>query len=226
MGQINHRTKSDMPQCTLKIDADLMQQLKDRTPKFMSVTAVANLLIHNALNEVDSPITLKTEPLAQLARERRGLNKEEEERVRALSLEGLPVPPAEQKLVDPALEVHTLLIRDFWKVKKGSKGDRAWKLLMTGCLAIQEKYGDAVLVAQLNEGTNAKWNGISLEKYEQYGLKPSHRPGQATEPPTKHPAYKVFRADDLGPEWGRTQDPEDWPESQTGGKGVLDPAAY
>ena len=123
--------------------------------------------------------------------------------MRALSLEGRRDPPSqsgEDRRPDE-LEEHTTLIRDFWKTKKGSKGDRAWSILQKGLLAIQEKYGDDVVSDQLEQGINGRWNGITLKNYEDWNSKRSHRPGQSPEPEVKHPAHKVFRASDLGPEW-------------------------
>ena len=98
-----NQPQSDMPQCTLKIDAGSNAAVKGQNAEIHVCDCSCEPLLHNALNEVDSPITLKTEPLAQLAREGRGLNKEEDERVRALSLEGLPIPPAAKKLADHGL---------------------------------------------------------------------------------------------------------------------------
>ena len=54
---------------------------------------------------------------------------------------------------------------------------------------------------QLEQGINGRWNGITLKNYEEFGVSRSHRPGQSPEPEVKHPAHKVFRASDLGPEW-------------------------
>ena len=71
-----------------------MELLKAKTPKYLTVTGVANLLLAQALENVDTVITLKTERSLSSLRESEVFNKEEEERVRALSLEGLPIPPA------------------------------------------------------------------------------------------------------------------------------------
>ena len=172
-------------QSTLKIDPKVMELLKARTPSCASLTSIANLLLLSAL-ESETPLIKLGKPSSSLSslREREVLpskSLEEEERVRALSLEGLPIPPAAaDKVIDPALEAHSLLIRDFWKTKKGSKGERAWQILQSGLKAIQEKYGDNVVHEQLEQGISARWNGITLKNYEQYEAKRSHRPGQTS----------------------------------------------
>nr|BAR35320.1 hypothetical protein [uncultured Mediterranean phage uvMED] len=94
-------------------------------------------------------------------------NKEEEERACALSVDDQPTQ-AKRRELDPSLEHLRPLILDFWRVKGGSKGDRPWQLLQTGLKAIQERYGEDVARQQLEEGINAKWQGISLARFEQF----------------------------------------------------------
>ena len=69
------------------------------------------------------------------------------------------------RTIPAALEPLAGLINDFFRVKKGSKGEVAWKLLMTNLSKIREKYGDGVVAAQLELAINGKWAGITLERY-------------------------------------------------------------
>ena len=109
-------------------------------------------------------------------------------------------------------------IRDFWKVKKGSKNRTAWNRQMTQLIAMLDKYGPRVVGEQLDEGAlKGTWQAITVKQYEQWG-KPKNN---GFEPMQNHPAQKVFKASDLGPEWERNL-----PPSATGGKGVLDPGAF
>jgi hypothetical protein len=73
-----------------------------------------------------------------------------------------------------SLARHEREIKEFWKVKKGSKGETAWKLLNTELTKLQERYGDAVVEEQLQLAINGKWAGIRLSNYEQY--KPANAP--------------------------------------------------
>jgi hypothetical protein len=75
-----------------------------------------------------------------------------------------------------SLARHEELVTEFWKVKKGSKGETAWKLLMTELTKIQERYGDAVVEEQLQLAINGKWAGIRLSGYEQYKPKDAPAP--------------------------------------------------
>ena len=69
------------------------------------------------------------------------------------------------------LFAHTDLIREFWRIKGGSKSDTAWKLLMTELGKIQDSYGDKDLREQLELGINGKWKGITLRNYENFSTK-------------------------------------------------------
>lgn len=189
-----------MSTTTIRVDSDLLRRIESSKPSYLSATGFFQLLAEQALTQGLTHVTTLSEPSPQAGTPKgRGelLNKEEEERVRALSLEGMPIPPAQGKPVDPALEAHTTLIRDFWRTKKGSKGEQAWKLLQRGLKAIQAAYGDAVVREQLELAINGRWQSITLANYERF--KPQPKPWQ--QPETAHPASKVFKASDL-----------DWPE--------------
>ena len=82
------------------------------------------------------------------------------------------------------------LILEFWRVKKGSKGDTAWKLLITELQKLQAKHGDAVVQEQLQLAINGKWAGVRLAAYEQFK---APRGGPAMQPEVRHPASREFR---------------------------------
>ena len=63
---------------------------------------------------------------------------------------------------------HADLIFDFWRIKGGSKGDRAWSLLQTECTKIQQLHGDDVLSQQLELAINGKWKGVTLANLERF----------------------------------------------------------
>ena len=203
-----------MSYVNVRVHESLMQQIQARQLEWQTTTGVVNDLLASAL---DSTLTLgKPQPASGHPQRDKvlPLNKKDEERVRALSLEAMPVPPVKGKPIDPALELHCALIRDFWRTKKGSKGERAWKLLQTGLKAIQTAYGDSVVKEQLELAINGRWASVTLANYERF--RPTKQSFDA--PQANHPAHKVFKADDLGPEW-------DIP-SATGGRGVLEPGAF
>ena len=106
-------------------------------------------------------------------------------------------------------------IRDFWKVKKGSKNTTAWARQMTQLIAILKKHGARALGEQLDEAAlKGTWQAITLKNYEQWGQ--ANKKPWEQEPESKHPAFKDAREiiKERGKEW-------DIP-SATGGRGVLD----
>ena len=154
----------------VRIDTEVLQRLEGIKPRYITMTGFLSQI---AEEHIDSSFKLrKPSPASGDPKEAKGgevsLNKEDKERVRALSLEGMPIPPAQGKAIDPALEAHTTLIRDFWRTKKGSKGEQAWKLLQTGLTAIQAAYGDAVVKEQLELAINGRWQSITLANYEKF----------------------------------------------------------
>lgn len=185
-----------MSTTTIRVDSDLLRRIESNKPNYLSATGYFQLLAEQALTQGLTGGTTLSEPSPQAGTPKgRGelLNKEDKERVRALSLEGMPIPPAQGKPVDPALEAHTTLIRDFWRTKKGSKGEQAWKLLQRGLMAIQAAYGDAVVKEQLELAINGRWQSITLANYERF--KPQPKPWQ--QPEAAHPASRVFTAADF-----------------------------
>ena len=219
-----------MPAINVRVDRDLYTQLKAQKPHFLSDAAYLNLVISQA---VDTGFRLgkPTPPQGAAVLPSNQSNKEELNTSKAVNSNACALFVEEKisprqagtnprlngyiKDLPEELKPHGDLIRDFWRVKKGSKGDRAWSLLQTGLKAIQAADGDDAVKQQLELAINAKWASITFANYEQF--KPKPKPWEK-EPETKHPAYKVFKASDQGSEW-------DIP-SATGGKGVLDPGAF
>ena len=96
-----------------------------------------------------------------------------------------------ERLIPPSLEVYSDLINDFWRVKGGSKGDRAWNLLIGQLLKIQKIYGNETLEAQIELAVNGKWKGITVANLERFSL-PDKKGKQE---PHRHPASRVFTAE-------------------------------
>lgn len=72
------------------------------------------------------------------------------------------------KPMAPDLELHRDLVAAFWKIKKGSKGDIAWKLLCTELLKFHHNLGPAAVEEQLTLAINGKWAGISYNRHLQF----------------------------------------------------------
>jgi hypothetical protein len=105
-------------------------------------------------------------------------------------------PPPFRFVVPPDLEWCKEPLLTFWKEgKSGKKSKHAAALLFGGLRSISEKYGQAVVLEQLELATAKGFDNITLRNYEQFGVatrKPGASPAQAE---MKHPAYKVFTAE-------------------------------
>lgn len=94
-------------------------------------------------------------------------------------------------LINKDLERHAELIKEFWKLKKGSRGPTAWTLLMNELLKLLKRHGHDVVDQQLQLAINGKWASVSCSRYEQF--KPSAK-GDPPHDQSKHPAGRVFTA--------------------------------
>ena len=201
-------------QSTLKIDPEVMSLLKQKTPKYLSVTGVANLLLQQALASEDAVLTLGS---VQGRDPSKAVNRKEEERagarevvlsesLRAEEVHNPSAPkrkPAACHKVDEELSAYEPQIRAYWAAKPKTKTAAAWKLLMRELNKINDQYGSDVLEEQLLQAEANRWQSITLKNYEQFGVKQAHRPGQSPEPEFKHPAHQVFTAAEQfsKPEW-------------------------
>ncbi|WP_438983920.1 hypothetical protein [Vulcanococcus sp.] len=145
----------------LFLDDGFAEDIKAKKPKSLSLSAFCALLIEQAL---DSACTLGVPSASEGTTSNSSTLKK----------------PSIDKSINGAIEQHKDLIRQFWKVKKGSKGDVAWKLLQTELGKLQDAYGDAVVAEQLQLAINGKWAGVSAARYEQF--KPQ---GKAVTPPPR-----------------------------------------
>jgi hypothetical protein len=111
------------------------------------------------------------------------LSTRQEKQPKSAAFAAIPLP-AELEAVR-----HTFV--QFGKVKKGDRGDHGAKLAATGLRKIGEKYGWDVAREQLDLAINNRWAGISLSNYEKFLPKAA----AAAQPETRHPAYRVFTAE-------------------------------
>ena len=128
-------TRSPAVQTRIAIDQAILDRLDEIRPQYMDRTTFINF-------QLDSSLTLGARP-AGAGSLSKAVNKEEEERARA-ELINRPPTAAEKKpagdpftkktislelVPDDLLDDGALLI-DFWKVKKGTRSERAWNGLI------------------------------------------------------------------------------------------------
>ena len=151
----------------ISIDPSLLQRVEAEKPNYLDTTGYVNLLLNQAL---DAPGTLGPAKAGPSISNTSLVIKEEEERARVSNkTQSKKAPePAWEKDIPGSLFHHTELIRDFWRTKRGSKGQRAWTLLMGQLEAIQAKYGASVAQEQLELAINGRWQSVTLANYERF----------------------------------------------------------
>ena len=157
----------------LFLEDDFAESVKAKKPRSLSLSSFCALLIEQAL---DSAATLGAPDGTEGATSNS----------KSLSTS------KSNKSINGAIQQHEALIQEFWKVKKGSKGDIAWKLLQTELTKLQDAYGDAVVAEQLQLAINAKWAGISAARYEQF--KPQGK--TVTPPPRRRKTAAEIQAEE------------------------------
>jgi hypothetical protein len=168
------------------------------------------------LSGVDSGITLIKPSAPEGPRPRAECfisNKEEDIDVKIEKKKKSPKDPFTSKNLSPDLVPDALQdcadeIVEFWAVKKGTRSEGAATRLFNKL----EAMAPADRIKALNAATDAGWSSVYEPKPDNT---PQARNNYRAEPEFKHPAYRVFSG-------GQFEDEKDWPESQTGGKGVLD----
>ena len=108
--------------------------------------------------------------------------------------------------VPPDLDWCEQRILEFWEVKKKNKTENAASFLFAQLNAIKEKYGEQVVLDQLELATAEGFQSITMNKYEKLGL-PVANHKQTKEPEFKHPAYQEFKASDVYGDKGPTTNP-------------------
>ena len=200
----------------VEIDDDLHALAEQNCPKYLSVTGFINLIIDQSLDRVSrlptcragagNTFNVSRQPSPQSPLNEAGLNGPD------FQASGEAVPSKKKNSPEtlsltPPLEKFDELIREFFRLKKGSKSKTAWSHLMTGLTKIQDKYGDTVVEEQLMAAINGRWSGITLKNYEEFG-KPKPKPAWQQEPEMKHPAHRDFTAERLAAERAQREEEE------------------
>ena len=85
---------------------------------------------------------------------------------------------------------------EFWYEKGGKKSKQAATFLFNQLITMTEKYGQQVVLDQLELATAQGFDSITVKNYEQFGLTASKGTGKPQESELKHPASRVFTAKD------------------------------
>ena len=207
-----------MPRLTLTLEPELLDHLAQYKPKRQSLSAFCADLIEQNLLGLDRASKLPayrvgagntghtatetdSAPLPQQSwvEDRLSPEKTSTDLPSHIDLgdgvgrESEGTPRKGTKEVSGNLLAHDDLIRDFWRVKGGSKGDRAWSLLLTELGKIQDLHGDAVVRQQLELAINGKWKGVTLANLERFDA-PGGQRGQTGSAAPKTPQQLIVES--------------------------------
>ena len=161
----------------LEIDEDLFLKAEQHCPKYLSTTGFINLIIDQGLTSNLGAASLpayrvgagnhygvEAKPPLQFPPDLEVTNSP------ALTEAVSAVQPKSWKpiLLYAQLEKFEDLIFAFWRVKKGSKNEIAWKRLQNQLVKLLDVYGASVVEDQLELAINNKWHGVDFNKYEQF----------------------------------------------------------
>ena len=180
----------DTTRTQLTLHNSVLEPLKPYIPERKSLTQFVEDLLEKQIMAIDSGTTL-VKPSAREVLPLKAVNKEkdvdfslsaEEAHIPAKALEVVREGPAQkplfEKVIPSNLFPHKDLLMDFWRVKKGSRSERAWKLYMTEAQKIQSGYGDTALREQLEIAAAEEFDGFSLQNYEKFGRPATNVPTQ------------------------------------------------
>ena len=205
-------------QTRIAIDQAIIDRIDQIRPQYMDRTTFINFQLDSALTLEGEPASLPSFISSSSSKAVTSNARAFSEKLLAEEINHNPDRPAKAKkdpfsskrisaeLVPAELQQHADLIVDFWAIKKGTRTERAWNGLVNKLNGMTPEDQGKALAAAYDGG----WATV----YEPKADTPTQGKWKQAEPVTNHPAHKVFKADDLGPEW-------DVP-SVTGGKGVLE----
>jgi hypothetical protein len=163
-----------LAQLNFQIPDDLLARLDAQKPDYLDRKGFLCLLIDQAL---DTPVTLGVQSAAGTPSSSKA--------VKAVTSSKNISNKSFSLSFSAELEPSRDLIEEFWRIKKGSKGETAWKLLTTELLKIRSKHGNTVMREQLTLAINGKWQGITLKNYENFSAPKGHTPRQQEQGPAQ-----------------------------------------
>ena len=175
------------------LDKSLVDKIIAIKPKYITTNGFINTLLEDAYNDRVNKNANLTNNVDYIYTHNKDLEdkkleiKEQKEKINKKE--------KQEKIVPDDLKHLELPILDFWKVKKGSKSIQAWKQQIKECRKFIDKYGEKVLLDQLDAGILAgSWKGCTIKNYESIQKINS----KFIEDEKVHPNQKVAEFDEFG----------------------------
>ena len=175
------------------LDKSLVDKIIAIKPKYITTNGFINTLLEDAYNYRVNKNANLTNNVDYIYTDNKDL--EDKKLERKEQKEKINKKEKQEKIVPDDLKHLELPILDFWKVKKGSKSIQAWKQQIKECRKFIDKYGEKVLLDQLDAGILAgSWKGCTIKNYESIQKINS----KFIEDEKVHPNQKVAEFDEFG----------------------------
>lgn len=175
------------------IEQSLIDKIQSIKPSYITTRGFIHLLLEEAINSRVNKNAKLTNNIDYIYTDNKDLEdkkleiKEQKEKINKKE--------KQEKIVPDDLKHLELPILDFWKVKKGSKSVQAWKQQIKECRKFIDKYGEKVLLDQLDAGILAgSWKGCTIKNYE--SIRKINN--SFVEEEKVHPNQKVVQFDEMG----------------------------
>ena len=147
------------------LDRSLIDKITAIKPKYITTNGFINTLLEDAYNDRVNKNANLTNNIDYIYTDNKDL--EDKKLERKEQKEKINKKEKQEKIVPDDLKHFELPILDFWKVKKGSKSIQAWNQQIKECRKFIDKYGEKVLLDQLDAGILAgSWKGCTIKNYE------------------------------------------------------------
>ena len=175
------------------LDKSLVDKIIAIKPKYITTNGFINTLLEDAYNDRVNKNANLTNNIDYIYTDNKDL--EDNKLERKEQKEKINKKEKQEKIVPDDLKHLELPILDFWKVKKGSKSIQAWKQQIKECRKFRDKYGEKVLLDQLDAGILAgSWKGCTIKNYESI----QKINNKFIEDEKVHPNQKVAEFDEYG----------------------------
>ena len=175
------------------IEQSLLNKIISIKPNYITTRGFIHLLLEEAIDfRVNKNVNL-TNNIDYIYTDNKDL--EDKKLERKEQKEKINKKEKQEKIIPDDLKHLELPILDFWKVKKGSKSIQAWEKQIKECRKFIDKYGEKVLLDQLDAGILAgSWKGCTIKNYE--SIRKINNP--YVEEEKVHPNQKVVQFDEMG----------------------------
>ena len=175
------------------IEQSLIDKIQSIKPNYITTRGFIHLLLEEAINFRVNKNANLTNNVDYIYTDNKDL--EDKKLERKEQKEKINKKEKQEKIIPEDLKHLELPILDFWKVKKGSKSIQAWKQQIKECRKFIDKYGEKVLLDQLDAGILAgSWKGCTIKNYESI----QKINNKFIEDEKVHPNQKVAEFDEYG----------------------------